>query len=164
MACSLAKCLREMGHVVCAIEATEAGAVAAAAQFGPDLMIVDAQLRDGSGVIAVEEILQTGFIPHVFVSGARSGRLEQMRWSFISRFAKSISLRLFNARSLSRLHFEGLPKVQIHAPPRVAVLSLMACAPPESLHHPTNDFLRPKSESIPPLAHRPQLWCGSSTS
>lgn len=67
----LGEMLAEMGHVVCAIEATEAGAVAAAAQFGPDLMIVDAQLRDGSGVLAVEKILQTGFIPHVFVSGAR---------------------------------------------------------------------------------------------
>jgi hypothetical protein len=51
-----------------------------------------------------------------------------MRWSFISRFAKSISLRLFNARSLSRLHFEGLPKVQIHARPRVSALSLIAYA------------------------------------
>jgi hypothetical protein len=30
-----------------------------------------------------------------------------MQWSFISRFAKSISLKLFNARSLTRLHFEG---------------------------------------------------------
>ncbi|WP_245412182.1 response regulator [Methylocella silvestris] len=67
----LGQMLEEMGHVVCAMEATEAGAVAAAAQFRPDLMIVDAQLRDGSGVIAVERILENGFIPHVFVSGGR---------------------------------------------------------------------------------------------
>ena len=61
-----------MGHEVCAIEATEADAVAAAARYKPDLMIVDARLRDGSGVSAVEEILRTGWIPHVFVSGETS--------------------------------------------------------------------------------------------
>jgi two-component system, response regulator PdtaR len=58
-----------MGHEVCAIEATEAGAVAAAARCGPDLMIVDAHLGDGSGVSAVAAILRAGYIPHVFVSG-----------------------------------------------------------------------------------------------
>lgn len=65
--------LAAMGHGVCAIEATEADAVAAAARYKPDLMIVDAQLRDGSGVSAVEEILRTGWVPHVFVSGETSG-------------------------------------------------------------------------------------------
>jgi CheY-like chemotaxis protein len=59
----------EMGHEVCAIEATEAGAVAAALRCRPDMMIVDARLRKGSGISAVAEILLTGFIPHVFVSG-----------------------------------------------------------------------------------------------
>jgi len=33
-----------MGHDVCALEITEAGAVAAAAQYRPNLMIVDARL------------------------------------------------------------------------------------------------------------------------
>ncbi len=61
--------LVEMGHVVCAIEATETGAVATATKCKPDLMIVDASLGEGSGVAAVEEILRTGFVPHVFVSG-----------------------------------------------------------------------------------------------
>ena len=42
--------LVEMGHVVCAIETTEAGAVAAAARHKPDLMIVGSGLRDGSGI------------------------------------------------------------------------------------------------------------------
>jgi two-component system, response regulator PdtaR len=65
----LADTLGAMGHDVCAVEATEAGAVAAAARCNPDLMIVDARLRQGSGVSAVEEILRTGWIPHVFVSG-----------------------------------------------------------------------------------------------
>lgn len=65
----LAEVLEGMGHDVCAIEATEADAVAAANRCRPDLMIVDARLGDGSGVSAVEEILRAGFVPHVFVSG-----------------------------------------------------------------------------------------------
>ena len=65
----LAEMFAATGHDVCAIEATEAGAVAAAAQCRPDLMIVDARLGDGSGVSAMEEILRTGFVPHVFISG-----------------------------------------------------------------------------------------------
>lgn len=65
--------LAEMGHNVCAIETTESGAVTAAAQWKPDLMIVDASLRNGSGVAAVQEILRSGFVPHVFVSGDMAG-------------------------------------------------------------------------------------------
>lgn len=58
-----------MGHEVCAIEATESGAIAAAARCRPDLMIVDAHLGNGSGVSAVSAILRAGFVPHVVVSG-----------------------------------------------------------------------------------------------
>jgi DNA-binding NtrC family response regulator len=65
----LADMFAAMGHNVCAIEATEAGAVAAAVRCRPDLMIVDARLGDENGVSAVEEILRTGFVPHVFISG-----------------------------------------------------------------------------------------------
>ncbi len=61
--------LAEMGHVVCAIETTETEAIAAATLYKPDLMIVDATLGEGTGVSAVEEILRSGFVPHVFVSG-----------------------------------------------------------------------------------------------
>lgn len=64
-----AELLGEMGHAVCAIETTEAGAVAAANRHKPDLMIVDAGLRDGDGVAAVTEILRSGFVPHLFVTG-----------------------------------------------------------------------------------------------
>ena len=64
-----AEVLGQMGHEVCAIEDTEAGAIAAAAQYRPDLMIVDARLSNGSGISAVDQILRNGFIPHVFVSG-----------------------------------------------------------------------------------------------
>ena len=65
----LAEMLEEMGYDVCAIEASQADAVAAAMRCRPDLMIVDVQLGDGSGVLAVEEILRTRPIPHLFVSG-----------------------------------------------------------------------------------------------
>ena len=61
--------LEFMGHKVCAIEATEAGAVEAAERYAPSMMIVDAQLRDGNGISAVDRILKKSFVPHVFVSG-----------------------------------------------------------------------------------------------
>ena len=44
-----AEVLEEMGHNVCAIESTEADAVAAAAKLIADLIIADAKLRKGSG-------------------------------------------------------------------------------------------------------------------
>ncbi len=65
----LVETLAEMGHGVCGVEATESGAVAAALRCRPDLIIVDVELREGNGVAAVDEILSTGFIPHLFVSG-----------------------------------------------------------------------------------------------
>ena len=71
----LADMLEMMGHVVCATEFTKAGAVAAAARCLPDMMIVDAQLGSDSGIAAVEEILTSRFVPHVFVSGNIRGVL-----------------------------------------------------------------------------------------
>lgn len=65
----LAKVLTGMGHGVAGIAATVAGALTAAERSRPDLMIVDAQLRDGSGILAVREIIRSGFVPHIFVSG-----------------------------------------------------------------------------------------------
>ncbi|MFN0194777.1 MAG: response regulator [Aestuariivirga sp.] len=72
----LSDMLTGLGHVVCAVERGEAGAVAAATRFQPDLMIVDAHLGDGSGVSAVETILRSRFVPHVFVTGDRLGTLQ----------------------------------------------------------------------------------------
>ena len=69
----LAMMLEEMGHTVCANVQTEADAVAAAARSGPDLMIVDAWLRDGNGISAVEKICSAKFVPHFFVSGDIAG-------------------------------------------------------------------------------------------
>ncbi|MEO9190769.1 MAG: response regulator [Acetobacteraceae bacterium] len=69
----LAEMLAGLGYKIGAIQATEEGAVAAAARHKPDLMIVDIRLAEGTGIAAVERITQTGPIPHVFMSGL--GRL-----------------------------------------------------------------------------------------
>ncbi len=58
-----------MGYDVCAIVSTETDAIASAALHKPDVMIVDAHLGTGSGIVAVETILRDGFIPHVFATG-----------------------------------------------------------------------------------------------
>jgi CheY-like chemotaxis protein len=61
--------LTGMGHEVCALETSEAGAVAAAARHRPELMIVDQQLREGSGGAAVRTILKSKRVPHLFITG-----------------------------------------------------------------------------------------------
>ena len=65
----LAETLVGMGHDVCGIESNESDAVAAANRCKPDLMIVDAHLSVGSGVSAIESIVRTSPVPHVFMSG-----------------------------------------------------------------------------------------------
>ncbi len=65
----LGEILEGMGYDVCGIEATEADAVTAAARCRPDLMIVDVQLGEGSGISAVDTIHRAGPVPHVFVTG-----------------------------------------------------------------------------------------------
>ena len=64
-----------LGHDVCAIEATEDDAVAAAARCVPDLIIVDVNLGAGSGVSVVSKILETRYVPHVFITGDTSAAL-----------------------------------------------------------------------------------------
>jgi DNA-binding response OmpR family regulator len=68
----LSELLEEMGGVVCAIAETQVDAVADAAKYRPDLMIVDATLDEGSGIAAVNEILRGGHVPHFFVTGDRA--------------------------------------------------------------------------------------------
>jgi DNA-binding response OmpR family regulator len=65
----LAEVLEDLGHFVCAIEIDAGAAVAAARGYRPDLMIVDVRLGTTSGISAVKEILEQGFVPHVFVTG-----------------------------------------------------------------------------------------------
>jgi len=70
--------LEGLGHEICAIEGDEAGAVAAARRCRPDLMIVDEHLGHGSGLAVVEEVLQEGPTPHIFVSGDTARILKLM--------------------------------------------------------------------------------------
>ncbi len=65
----LAEVLEDLGHIVCAIETNANAAVSAARLHRPDLMIVDIKLGLSNGISAVKEILQQGFVPHVFVTG-----------------------------------------------------------------------------------------------
>jgi two-component system, response regulator PdtaR len=65
----LGEMLLEMGHSVCAVAATESDAVTAAARHKPDLMMVDVCLGQGSGIVAMDEILCSGFVLHFFMSG-----------------------------------------------------------------------------------------------
>ena len=42
-----------------------------AQRLQPDLMMVDARLKQGSGLVAIAEILRSGFILHIYISGDR---------------------------------------------------------------------------------------------
>ena len=65
----LSEVLAGMGHDVCEVVASEAEAITAAAKHLPDLLIVDAGLASGDGLSAVDAILATRFVPHVFTTG-----------------------------------------------------------------------------------------------
>lgn len=65
----LSDVVESLGHEVCDIATTQAGAVAIARTGQIDLMIVDDGLRDGSGVGAMQTILAEQAMPHIFVTG-----------------------------------------------------------------------------------------------
>jgi CheY-like chemotaxis protein len=67
-----------MGHEICATASTEIAAIDAADRQKPDLMIVDAGLRQGSGLSAVDQIRRLGPTPHFFLSGD-AGRIRATR-------------------------------------------------------------------------------------
>jgi two-component system, response regulator PdtaR len=69
IAMDLAELLMGLGHDVPAIARTEAEAVAAAAKFKPNMMIVDGKLAEGSGVAAMRQILEQGYVAHVYTTG-----------------------------------------------------------------------------------------------
>ena len=71
MICALlAELLAEFGHsVVCGTATTESDAVTDAASQEPDLIIIDAHLRAGSGILAMGTFLQRCAIPHIFMTG-----------------------------------------------------------------------------------------------
>jgi DNA-binding response OmpR family regulator len=66
----LRELITDMGHYVCAIEPTEAGAVAAAGRYGPQLIIVDVGLAGGgSGIAAIDLIQRTQAVPCLLMTG-----------------------------------------------------------------------------------------------
>ena len=65
----LEEVLAGLGHEVCAVAATQTAATSAALKYKPDLMIVDKQLAAGDGVSAIREILGSGLIPYILMSG-----------------------------------------------------------------------------------------------
>ena len=69
IAMMLAELLGDMGYSVCATATTRTEAVAAARQEVPDLVLSDVKLRNGSGIDAVEEILRSKRVPHMFMTG-----------------------------------------------------------------------------------------------
>jgi CheY-like chemotaxis protein len=73
IAMMLGEMLSELGHRVCATAATPTDAIAAARREGPDLLLSDVKLRNGSGIDAVEEILRSSPVPHMFMTGDKVG-------------------------------------------------------------------------------------------
>lgn len=69
LAAILGELLTEMGHDVCATEATEAGAAAAAARMRPDLVLVDVQLGAGDGHAAMAAIARERPVAHIYITG-----------------------------------------------------------------------------------------------
>lgn len=65
----LTEVLNGMGHEVIAVVGTEAAAVTIAAEYKPDLLIVDAGLTSGNGISAVDAILASRAVPHFFTTG-----------------------------------------------------------------------------------------------
>lgn len=65
----LTEVLNGMGHEVIAVVGTEAAAVTIAAEYKPDLLIVDAGLTSGNGISAVDTILASRPVPHFFTTG-----------------------------------------------------------------------------------------------
>jgi len=65
----LIETVNSLGHIVCAVAATEADAIDYARDRQPDLMIVDAGLVEGNGVSAIKAILAEQLMPHLFVTG-----------------------------------------------------------------------------------------------
>ena len=65
----LGEVLTGLGHTICATAATEEEAVAAARAHLPDLIIIDAGLREGSGLSAMRRINAAHPTPHLFTTG-----------------------------------------------------------------------------------------------
>ena len=65
----LAEVLEDLGFTVCPVETDVANAEAAALRSRPDLIVIDVGSTEASGVAVVDDILRSGLVPHVFVTG-----------------------------------------------------------------------------------------------
>jgi len=65
----LAEALEDLGFTVCPLVTDVATAHAAAVRWRPDLIVIDVGLTEPAGVAVVDELLQSGVVPHVFVTG-----------------------------------------------------------------------------------------------
>lgn len=65
----LSEVLVGMGHSVIGVVGTESAAITLAAEYKPDLLIVDAGLTSGNGISAVDAIIANRFVPHLFTTG-----------------------------------------------------------------------------------------------
>lgn len=74
----ISEVVKSLGFLVCDIAVNEADAVKTALIRLPDLMIIDGHLREGSGVAAMETILQSLIMPCVFVTGDKRGISERI--------------------------------------------------------------------------------------
>ena len=92
----LAELIEAIGHEVCGIESGESGSVAGARRLRPDLMIVDVNLQDGSGIGAVEAI--TRELPHPAYFRQRRRFRRPAAQAESDRVAKA----LFRTRSAAR--------------------------------------------------------------
>jgi len=73
----LAEILIDLGYDVCETVTTEGGAVAAASRHQPDLMVVDLQLVHGNGISAMQTILRTTAMRHIYMTGVASPTLPE---------------------------------------------------------------------------------------
>jgi DNA-binding response OmpR family regulator len=139
----LAEMLASMGHSVCAITTTETDTVSAAVYHRPDIMIVDALLREGSGVSAVKTISREQAIPHLFISGAalqlRDPNAVVLRKPFrgpelVDAIDRALSLAEANLAALKHERLTTIQRIlglpRISPPHRVCVVSepAPACA------------------------------------
>ncbi|MEP6828546.1 MAG: response regulator [Aestuariivirga sp.] len=65
----LGELLEDIGHRVCALTATVAGALAFVERHRPALLVVDQWLKDGTGLSLTEKVCKNGHVPHLFATG-----------------------------------------------------------------------------------------------
>lgn len=65
----LAEALEDLGFAVCPIVTDVANAQAAATRWRPDLIVINVGFTETDGVAVVDQILRSGVVPHVFVTG-----------------------------------------------------------------------------------------------